>query len=161
MSPTLRQVSEAERAKRRAMHGGATAELALVLPFVLLAVLGISDFARACFQTIAVANAAHAGASFGAHSPQNSTNELGIHNAVLAELGDTAQAEEVTIQAVRHCECPDGNAVDCEDGTCGFEASSKRIFVSVRVEKPFETLFPYPGVPESFVLTREAHVRAR
>ena len=161
MSTNVRQVSEAERAKRRAMHGGSTAELALVLPFVLLAVLGISDFARACFQTIAVANAAQAGAKFGAHSPQNATNELGIHNAVLAELGDTVQPEEVTIVADRHCECPDGNAIDCDEGTCGLEASSKRIFVSVRVEKPFEMMFSYPGMPESFVLTREAHVRAR
>jgi hypothetical protein len=151
----------AEDLRDRDMHGGATAELALILPFMLLAVLGITDFARACFHTIAVANAAHAGAKFGAHSPNNSLNELGIHNAVLAELGDTMQANEVTIVAGRHCECPDDTQVDCEDGTCGLENAAKRIFVDVRVERPFETLFQYPGLPGSFVLVREAHVRAR
>jgi hypothetical protein len=51
--------------------------------------------------------------------------------------------------------------VDCEDGVCGLEASAKRIFVSVRVEQPFATLFPYPGIPETMLLAREAHVRAR
>jgi len=144
--------------KRRGMAGSATAELSLLLPFLLLAVLGITDFSRVCFQTIAIANAAHAGAKYGSHSPAHIGDEMGIRTAVLNELSDMDFDETLLVQVDQYCECPDGTVIDCVSGTCGLAAT--RTFVSVRIEKPFDALFSYPGIPDNLTLAREAHVRA-
>ena len=143
------------------IRGTATAELSLLLPFLLVAVLGTTDFARICFQTIAIANAAQAGAKYATHSPSHATDSVGIQTAVLNDLQDTAAAADVAVESERYCTCPDGGSVSCVDGTCGGSAATRRTYVRVRVEKTFEALFPYPGVPASVQLVREARVRAR
>ena len=141
-------------------RGSATLELAVLLPLLLVGTLGIADFGRIYYHMIAVSNAAHAGAKYGAHSPQNMDNESGITVAVLNELGDYAD-ETVGVEATRYCTCRDGTEVNCEAGVCGFSGEPDRIYIKVRVQKPVEPLFPYPGMPETVLLSRDAYVRAQ
>ena len=50
---------------RSSEHGGALAELAVVLPLLILIAIGVMDYGRVYFTAIAVANAARAGAEWG------------------------------------------------------------------------------------------------
>ena len=65
---------------RRSESGGAAVELAVVLPFLLLIVAGVVDYGRAYYTATTVANAARAGAEYGARDP--------------AFTGDTAEMNE-------------------------------------------------------------------
>jgi len=141
--------------------GTATAELAVMLPLMLLAIVGLADFGRAAMEMITIANAAHAGAKYGSHSPYHMTDIVGIQNAAAAELQDMGGVESVTIAAEQYCTCPDGSEVSCVDGTCGLTAALRRTYVRVRVEKLFTTLINYPGIPNVLTLSREAQLRAR
>lgn len=141
--------------------GSATAELSVMLPLMLLGIVGLADFGRAAMETITIANAAHAGAKYGSHSPQNMGNTTGIHAAVLAELQEMDTTQNVVVAVEQYCNCPDGTEVSCVDGVCGLSAALRRTYVKVRVEKLFSTIVNYPGVPEVITLAREAQLRAR
>ena len=142
-------------------RGTATAELGVMLPLIMLGLVGLADFGRAAMETITIANAAHAGAKYGAHSPQYMMNTTGIHAAVLAELQEMENTDSVVVGIDQYCNCPDGTEVSCDDGVCGLDASTRRTYVAVRVEKLFSTVINYPGVPDVITIAREAHVRAR
>ncbi|TFH21723.1 MAG: hypothetical protein E4H03_09990 [Myxococcales bacterium] len=141
--------------------GTATAELSVILPLLLLGIVGLTDFGRAAMESITIANAAHAGAMYGSHSPGHMGDAMGIQSAVQAELQDMGDISSVVIESERYCNCPDGSVVDCEDGVCGLDDKLRRTYIRVRVEKLFSTVVNYPGVPEVITLAREAHVRAR
>jgi len=135
-------------------------ELAVVLPLLLVGVLGMVDLGRAAFEAIEIENAAHAGAAYGARSKGLADDQQGILQAALTDLGPDVDTSRVTVESERYCECSDGSEVDCSDpGGCGGDLSL--IFVRVRVDKTFETLFPYPGMPNTIPLVREVQLRVR
>jgi len=146
---------------RKGQRGNATMELSVVLPFVLLGVLGITDFARLGFQSIALANAARAGAAYASHSPQHMNDTTGIQTAVLNELSDTVAPADVNLEIQKYCSCPDGSTVSCDSGVCGMDAATRRTYIRVRVAKSYEPFFEYPGLPKHLTLTREAQIRSR
>ncbi|MEE8311862.1 MAG: TadE/TadG family type IV pilus assembly protein [Candidatus Binatia bacterium] len=148
--------------KRQDLQAGvATAELSVVLPLLLVGIVGLTDFGRAAMESITIANAAHAGAKYGSHSPGHMGDTLGIRSAVEAELQDLGDTSSIVVETEKYCNCPDGAVVDCDDGVCGIDATGRRTYIRVRVEKLFSTVIKYPGVPELITLKREAHVRAR
>ena len=70
----------------------------------------------------------------------------------------TASREESLLPLHRFCEFSDGSSVDCETGTC--DEGSKSIYVRVRAWKTYETLLPYPGIPNSVAMVRDAYMQA-
>jgi len=139
-------------------RGAAIAELAVALPVLTLVMLGVVDFARVWVQSAAVENAAHAGAQYGAQTASYAEDTAGIYAAVMADLNASAVDEETyTVESERFCEC-DGADLDCDD-SCGTD--TKRVYVRVRVNSEFETLFDYPGIPSPLDVSREVKVRAR
>lgn len=158
-------VRESERASMRrfvrrrcAQRGSAMMELAVVLPLLLVTVLGLIDFGRSAFEAIEVENAAHAGASYGARSKGLAADKDGIRKAALADIGDDVDTSQITVDSERYCECPDGTSVDCDDSCSG---TLPLMYVRVRVEKDFQTIFNYPGIPGKIELKREVHLRVR
>ena len=133
----------------------------MILPLLLVGIVGLTDFGRAAMESITIANAAHAGAKYGSHSPGHMGDAMGIQAAVQAELQDMGDTSSILVESERYCNCPDGTEVDCEDGLCGLDDTGRRTYIRVRVEKLFSTVINYPGVPEVITLAREAHVRAR
>ena len=69
---------------------------------------------------------------------------------------DASDIKAISVSS--YCECEDGTSVDCDD-KCG--VLQPRTYVQVRVDKTFNTLFPYPGVPKEVTLVRQARCRAR
>ncbi len=65
--------------------GQSAIELAIVLPVLVLLLLVVSDFARVFFVSIAVNNAARAGAQYGSQSVQNAATPAGMVAAANAD----------------------------------------------------------------------------
>src|SRR5213593_3160206 len=64
----------------------------------------------------------------------------------------------ITATPERFCLCADGSSVDCITGVCNPEGVPQ-VYVRVTAQKTFTTLFPYPGIPTTANLNRQATVR--
>jgi len=131
-------------------------EFALLLPFLGAMLVGGIDISRIYNDTITLANAAAAGAQYGAMSPSTSTDFDKMEQIALTDSGGSST---VTADADRFCECPDGNSVGCNGNCSG--GVQPFIYVRVRVAKAFHPLINYPGIADDVTLTREAVMRAR
>jgi Flp pilus assembly protein TadG len=135
-------------------RGSSVVELAIAMPFLLLLAVGTLDFGRVFFDTIAVAQAARSGAQYGVQSIEKSADIDGM----IAAAEDAAEdIGTVNVAAERVCTCAGGGEVDCTTGTCG--VSKPEIYVKVTVDKTFNTLTKYPGVPDGFAVRRRAMLR--
>ena len=160
-------------------RGGATAELAIAMPFIFLLTLGAVDFGRMWTVSTRVADAAYAAAAYGAQSTTKAKDTDGMRTVALHELGideststskglvaGAASTSETTasdydVVATRYCECEDQKSVDCDNGTCSAGSGNRRVYVRVRVGTTFLTVFDYPGIPHEIEITRQTQIRAR
>ena len=141
----------------RATGGAAALELAIVAPVALMMLMGAWDFGRALQVSSRLANAAYAGAQYGAQDADHAADAAGIESAALDDAGDRSVG--VTVTAARACECPDGVPIACS-ASCG-AAGDPQLYVTVLVESDHETLFPYPFIENPMRLSRQAVMRAR
>ena len=153
--------ASAERTRDRSCAGAATAELAIFIPLLFVLLLGSVDFGRAFYELTAITSAATSGAKYGAHDATHAGDINGIRNAALDDLRNSVALDTVAVDAERYCDCDDGTVINCVTGTCAGGNTARRSYIRVRVDKPFATLFPYPGVPSAVVLSREAQMRVQ
>lgn len=144
------------KALRRSDAGAAAVELAMVLPLLALLAVGVADFGRMYFTSIAVSNATRAGAHYGSQSTTTSGNFAGIEQAT---RNDAADLGEITVASSRFCRCPDGSAPACT-GTCP-SYGAPQVFVHVSASKTYAFLIKYPGLPPTVPITRTATFRAQ
>jgi Flp pilus assembly protein TadG len=145
--------------RRFSERGAALAELAVALPILIVVLLGAVDFGRLWTEGLAISNAVRAGAQYGSESTLAALDTTGIKRSVRNDLESMMDASDIKAISVKsYCECEDGTSVDCDD-KCG--VLQPRTYVQVRVDKTFNTLFPYPGVPKEVTLVRQARCRAR
>jgi len=71
----------------RRQRGGAVAELAVTMPFVFVLMIGAVDFGRMWTVSTRLADAAYAGASYGAQTAQTAKDTEGIRTVTMHELG--------------------------------------------------------------------------
>ena len=130
----------------RGRRGAAVVELALILPVWMLLVLACVDFGRVASVNIALTNAARAGAAHAAMTPDVAGNiNQEVEQVARAEAGqqtgfDTARLTTVTTATVE----PTG---------------LRRVRVEATYDS-FETLVPWPGVPQRVKLVRAVEMRA-
>lgn len=140
-------------------RGAALAELAVAIPILFVVMLGAIDFGRVWTEGLALSNAVRAGAQYGSESTLAAADTTGIKRSVREDLESMMDASEIkSISVTSYCECEDGTRVDCDD-KCGL--LQPHTYVQVRVDKTFQTMFPYPGVPKEVNLVRQARYRAR
>jgi len=142
---------------RLAEVGGSSVELAMIFPFLVLLVIGVVDYTRVFSSAITVANAAKAGAQYGAQSTLTSGDTAHINEAGRLDAGTSAQ---VAVTSSRVCRCSDGAVVNCATGVCG-SYGAPRVYVIVTAAKAVRTLIDYPGLPSSISLARTATLRAQ
>jgi Flp pilus assembly protein TadG len=136
--------------------GSSLIETALLIPVMLMMCCGAMDFARIVNAGITVANSARAGVQYGALTPGNSGDTTGMVQAALNDGADLGTSN-LTATARNFCECTAGTSeVDCSTSCSGVTPSG---YTSVTVSYTFKTLVPYPGLPQSVVLTRTANMR--
>jgi Flp pilus assembly protein TadG len=133
-------------------------EFAVVVPVLVLLLIGAADYGRFFFTSIAVANAARAGAEWGA---QDKSYAFGP-SADITDFAeqDGAEAGAITVTAATVCKCPDESTVVCSTGVCG-GYGPPRVFVEVTATKTVNLILPYPGVPNNIPITRKAIFRAQ
>src|SRR5688572_5194373 len=142
---------------RRSATGSAAVEFAIVLPVLALVAIIASDFARVYFTGITVANAARAGAQYGAQNTSTSGDTVGMN---LAATQDGAGAGAITVSSRSFCRCDAGEVGSCTVGNCGIYGEY-RLYVEVTATKAVDMVFRYPGLGLSYTLTRTATFRVQ
>lgn len=130
----------------RTARGQALVEFALIAPVLIILMLGVIDYGRVYFAHISVTNAARNGAHYASANcdPTCDAADLtGIQGAAVAETGDLLATS------------PTNPSVSATTGT----DSQGRLYADVTVQYTFNTIFPWPGLPNSFNVARL--VRAR
>lgn len=138
---------------RRDESGVAFFEMAIALPFLLLAAIGVAEFGRVYFNGIKLANAAMAGAEYGGQN-------LGSYDAARVRQVARDDAGDQTLQVTSNtaCRCPGSEAVVACSNTCtGY--GSPQFFIEVTTTKTHTFLLRYPGLPESITVTRTSTFR--
>ena len=139
----------------RSSRGGAAVELAVVFPVLLLLIVGAIDYGRMYFTSVTVANAARAGAEYGAQDVATSQKIAAIQNFALLDGADAGNT--LRIAARTYCECAKASHA-CTACTGG---AAPDIFVEVIATDTISTLLPYPGLPTRVPIVRKATFRSQ
>lgn len=144
-------------------HGGAALELAVLVPFLILLVLGAAEFGRVHHATIVIANAARAGAHYGAQSVATSSDTAAMNRAAIADAGDIGS---ITAASAQFCRCPNGTTPPSCTSQCAPPAGypsykDPEVFVQTTATKTVVFLMRYPGLPASVTVQRSAVFRVQ
>lgn len=140
----------------RDRRGLATVELAVLAAALTLLAIGVIDYGQTLVRKTELANAVRAGAQYALIRKPIGGDMSEIRNAVAA----TAPADKndsQTITAIPFCECPGAGTIDCSLACA--DGAERQFFVQITLQETFETLLPYPGIPNSFSLREETIVR--
>jgi Flp pilus assembly protein TadG len=136
------------RNRRRTQSGSALIEFSL--SFSLIAMLGIAavSFGMAVQASVVVADAANAGAAYGANSTYNSVSTTAIQQVALSS---GTGVKNLTATAIIWCTCsPGGSVVSCSSA-CGTD--QPLAYVQVTTSASFPNFFHYGGLPATFTIT--------
>ena len=146
--------------------GQAFVELALVLPIFILLLVGAAEIGRLAYASIEVSNAARAGVAYAAQSHTTAQDSANIQ---LAATTDAPNITNLTATPSYSCSCESTGGVFTAPGSCagistaaGSCPSPSRIvlYVQVTTSAPINTMFHYPGIPNSITLRGFASMRA-
>jgi Flp pilus assembly protein TadG len=128
--------------------GQSLAELALLLPVLLITVMGIIEISRVGYFSMEVANAARAGVQYGAQNSATASDSTGMQTAA---MNDAANISGLTATGSHSCKCSDGSSTACLSNTC---SSGTRLleYVTVTTTVTINSLYKYPGIPQTFAL---------
>jgi Flp pilus assembly protein TadG len=145
-------------------RGQSAVELAIVVPVLALMLVVIADFARVFYVSIAVNNAARAGAQFGSQSSSTaSTAEepSGMQQAACNDYGisDFTTCQTTLNPTATMCTCgtPSTGVPACSTISatyCSHTASAT--YVTVNTSATYHTILNYPGITSSYTLTGQA-----
>ncbi len=139
---------------RRSSSGGAAIELAVIFPVLLLLFIGAVDYGRLYYTSITVANAARAGAEYGARDFTTSGDTEAMKTFAQQ---DGQEAGTLTLSARRYCQCA-GAANGCTACSGG---AAPDVFIEVTASKNVAMSLPYPGLPSSVSIARTATFRVQ
>jgi Flp pilus assembly protein TadG len=144
-------VRERSGAHKLNHRGQSLVELALMLPVLVLFLLVALDFARMFNMSMAVTDAARAGAQWGAQNRASAANTLGIEQAACNSMVDYPCAPGTDTTATSFCQCAGSSGtISCTSpGACSYVQN----FVTVTASRTFSTVIPYPGLPSSVPLS--------
>lgn len=145
------------RFNRRVSHsrltgdsGQGLAELALTLPLLIIILLGGAEFARFAWASIETANAARAGAQYGAQTDITASDDAGMQTAA---LNDGVNLAGLTATSSHSCAC---STAPTATGSClnALPACASPAivleYVQVNTSSTIRPLFHWPGLPTTF-----------
>jgi Flp pilus assembly protein TadG len=141
-----RKLAKRRTSRRAAQAGQALLEVALVTPLLLLLAVGIIEIGRYAYYSILVADAARAGAQYGAQSLATAADTAGIRTAAEND-GQNLAALRVTVQ--HECGCTGSSIGGGCPATACVSPNHALVYVKVTVTGKFNSLFKYPGIPQS------------
>ena len=134
-----------------AESGSALVETAAVLPLLITLLLGAAELARVAYAAIEVANAARAGAQYGAQSGFTASDTTGISTAASA---DAANLTGLTTTSSYTCACSDGSASTCQPTDCANSQIEQTL--TVNTQASVDPLVHLPGLPTQYTLKGQA-----
>jgi Flp pilus assembly protein TadG len=152
--PDLPRIGVSQAPGASSLQGGQSlVELALVLPMLLLLLVGVVEIGRYAYVDILVSNAARAGAQYGSQSLTAAKDVSGIQ---LAAQNDGLASFIVTPIQLCGCDSKPGDLGGCPTGTV---CAHPLVYIQVTVKGPYSSLFSYPGLPASTMLTSTVTMR--
>ena len=117
------------------------------------------DYGRVYYTSVTVANAARAGAEWGAYGMTGSvTNDAQIQ--AFAQI-EGAEAGPITVTSGHVCRCsPTGGTVS-STVACSGGYGAPQVYVTATATKSVALLLRYPGLPASVTISRSATFRAK
>ena len=144
--------------RRRARKGQAIVELALLIFLLMIILMGLIDFARVFHAAVTVADAARAGAQYGARNNTFSGDFAGMTTA--AEEDAVNLVDGITVTPIRYCKCKDSpDRIGCITETC--PEGAPQLYVEVRAGYTFETLTQFPLLPKSVGMNYPITIRVQ
>jgi Flp pilus assembly protein TadG len=140
--------SKAARSLTRSDSGTALAEIALVLPLLVLVLIGLIEVGRFGSYTILVGNAARAGVQYGAQNTVTAFDTAGMQNRAKS---DGQNITGLTATASSFCQCADGTASTCLATDCS--TSHRIVFVQVLTSATIPSLTNSAFLPASLRTT--------
>jgi Flp pilus assembly protein TadG len=144
-----------------ATAGTSLVEFAIVAPVLIFLVIGAIEVGRYEYFAILTANAARAGAQYGAQDLEAAYDNAGITSAVLQDGGNLPNWTETggSITVNQLC-APSGSA----PGTCSTPWGSSPpqntiYYVQVQVTGVFTSLLNFPGMPNTVPVTSTTTLR--
>ena len=132
-------------------EGQALVETALVLPILVTILIGAAEMARVAYAAIEVANAAHAGAQYGAQNGYTASETTGIATAA---SNDAANLTGMTTTSSYSCVCSDGTASTCQTSDCSSSHIEETLTVNTSVT--YDPVIHLPGIPKTYTLKGQA-----
>jgi Flp pilus assembly protein TadG len=131
-------------------------ELAIVMPFLLLMIMGVVDVGRMFYMTMALNGAARAGVQYGSQNPGTATDNPGMVQAAKDEgvnvVGNWwGTSTNFAASAAHFCQCENGTASNCTTGAC-----PTKQFTLVKVDTSAEYHAFTFGAPKTIVLKGQA-----
>jgi Flp pilus assembly protein TadG len=155
------------RFNRRMESGQALVELALMLPFLVLLLLGSVEMGRYAYLAILVGNAARAGTAYGVQSIPQSVDTIGITTAARNDFKNNGQVStNLSVSSSVVCGCDSAGTVTSQvcvgtgAGTCPAGAHWV-VVLSVTASGSFPSIFSYPLIPSPIALSRTSSMRVR
>lgn len=148
----------------REQCGQSLIEVALLLPFLLVLMLGVIELGRYAYIGILVGNAARAGAAYGVQSPAQSVDTVGITNAADNDFQNNGQSvSALTVSSSVSCGCDSSGSVapaTCTGTGAGICAAGHwTVTLTVTASGTFSSLFNYPGIPSSISVSSSSTMR--
>ena len=153
---------------KNSRRGGAMVEFALVFPVLITLCMAAGDFSRLFFHAVTVVNASTTGTFHGA---QNNVTAAQFTTRQNRALSDAADIKGVSVSATLFCDCPDGDDADTDADLVSCDLADNadacpgygfpRVFVRTDVTQTFQTLGPWPGIPQSTKVARNMRMRVQ
>lgn len=140
---------------RRRRSGGATVELIVIFPIMLLLIIGLVDYGRVFYTWVTVSNAARAGAEYG---QQRFDTQGDTINQKVAAQTDGNDAGTLTLTPTMICECAQA-ASSCGSFCPG--GAAPEVYIRITASKAVNMYFNYPGLPSSVTISRSAIFRSQ
>lgn len=136
------------RPKSRSRPAAAAVELAIVLPFLMLVVLGCVDFGRFLYYYIALNNASRSGAAYASMNPYVG-DDLLTWKAAIQEVARDEMVNQTGY--TRSLLTTETESVLDGPGLHRFQ---------VTASYPFQTIVNWPGIPHKMSLQAKTEIRA-
>lgn len=154
------------RCDLRGEIGQALVELALVVPIFILLLVGAAEVGRLAYAAIEVNNAARAGVAYAAQNHTTASDILPTGGIVKAATNEAPDIHGLQATAVLSCSCESSTGTmpapaSCTGVTLTTCPGTSRIveFVQVNTTAPVNTLFHFPGIPNSVTFRGKATMR--
>src|SRR5580704_18412541 len=146
------RIRATERRRTRSSRSGQTVvELAMLLPLLLVLCVGAIEIGRYAYFDILIANAARAGAQYGAQSLIQAADLNGI---IAAAQNDGLTTMNITTS--QECGCVSTALAGCPSGAV---CPLPLVYVQVTATETYSSLFKYPGIPKTMKLTSTVMMR--